>query len=539
MGFMRLMAQLCRRTDLRLVVVALALWKSGSTVRAASVKLEWDPSPDLTVVGYILYHGVAGTSYLTATDVGNQTMGTLTNLLSGIPNVFYVTAYNSNRLESVPSNTVTTNLPGLFPPPVISAIADHKSILSHSSLGPLSFTVGDALFNPSNLTLSAVSSNPVLVPDGNILFGGSGSNRRLTVVPALNQSGSTIITVTVDDGIAKGITSFLLTVVPVVPDRFYYFLFEGESGMLVDPMKVFHDPAASKGQFTSTSETGLGSVSFPVNIPRAGAYVIWLRAQARVSDATPFTVAVDDGAMDDFQANVVASSIGWRWANVGGSTKFTISDGNGSHSRRTVVPLTAGRHKLSVRGLDRNLRLDQGVITDDRGFVPAPPVLSAPADQRIDELTTLVVTNTASVANPSATQLTFSLTSAPAGVTLDPLTGVLAWTPTEAQGPSANSIGVQVTDNGTPPLSDIRVFRVIVNEVNNGTPIILTSVGMENHTLHLVVTTEAGARYSLQASTNLAAWTSIRDFIASAAAFELLDSNAAAFPRRFYRVSRP
>jgi hypothetical protein len=135
--------------------------------------------------------------------------------------------------------------------------------------------------------------------------------------------------------------------------------------------------------------------------------------------------------------------------------------------------------------------------------------------------------------------LTFSLTSAPAGVTLDPVTGVLTWTPTEVQGPSTNRIGVQVTDNGTPPLSDIRTFTVTVNEVNNGTPIVLTSIGMKDQNFHLAVTAEAGALYSLQASTNLAAWTSIYDFTAEAAAVELVDTNAAAFPQRFYRIVRP
>ena len=50
---------------------------------------------------------------------------------------------------------------------------------------------------------------------------------------------------------------------------------------------------------------------------------------------------------------------------------------------------------------------------------------------------------------------------------LDPLTGVLTWTPTEAQGPSTTVITVQVTDNGTPPLSASRTFTVNVAEVNS------------------------------------------------------------------------
>src|SRR5947209_19271463 len=57
------------------------------------------------------------------------------------------------------------------------------------------------------------SSNQGLVPDANIAFGGSGSNRTVTVRPATNQFGSTTITLTVIDGDGGAASaSFLLTV---------------------------------------------------------------------------------------------------------------------------------------------------------------------------------------------------------------------------------------------------------------------------------------------------------------------------------------
>src|SRR5439155_14764988 len=46
-------------------------------------------------------------------------------------------------------------------------------------------------------------------------------------------------------------------------------------------------------------------------------------------------------------------------------------------------------------------------------------------------------------------------------------TGVLRWTPSEAQRPSTNRVSVKVTDNGSPPLSDIESFTVVVNEENS------------------------------------------------------------------------
>src|SRR5437773_910527 len=61
------------------------------------------------------------------------------------------------------------------------------------------------------------------------------------------------------------------------------------------------------------------------------------------------------------------------------------------------------------------------------------PVLTVPPDQTVTELSTLMVTNSASDADLPANTLTFSLVSAPSGVNLDPSTGVLTWTPTEAQ----------------------------------------------------------------------------------------------------------
>jgi hypothetical protein len=46
----------------------------------------------------------------------------------------------------------------------------------------------------------------------------------------------------------------------------------------------------------------------------------------------------------------------------------------------------------------------------------------------------------------------------------------------------------------------------------------------------------AGNRYVLQASTNLIDWTPIATNMATTNLFNLMDSNAAAFPSRFYRV---
>ncbi|MDD1749780.1 MAG: FG-GAP-like repeat-containing protein, partial [Methanothrix sp.] len=75
------------------------------------------------------------------------------------------------------------------------------------------FTVGDAQTPAADLTLSASSTDQTLVPLTNIVFGGSGSNRTVTVTPVARQKGQTQITVTVADGDNETASeAFLLTV---------------------------------------------------------------------------------------------------------------------------------------------------------------------------------------------------------------------------------------------------------------------------------------------------------------------------------------
>src|SRR5205823_3033154 len=95
--------------------------------------------------------------------------------------------------------------------PTISSIAD-RSTSQNIPTAPIAFTVGDAQTAAGSLILSSTSSNPALIPVANIVFGGSGANRTVTVTPALNQTGTATITVTVSDGSLTASKSFVLTV---------------------------------------------------------------------------------------------------------------------------------------------------------------------------------------------------------------------------------------------------------------------------------------------------------------------------------------
>jgi hypothetical protein len=101
-------------------------------------------------------------------------------------------------------------------PPEISNIAD-QTILINTNTGPIPFVIGDVDTPVAGLTLSVSSSNTTLVPTNNIVFGGSGTNRTITVTPAADQSGTATITVSVNDGTTSTTSAFALTVISVPP----------------------------------------------------------------------------------------------------------------------------------------------------------------------------------------------------------------------------------------------------------------------------------------------------------------------------------
>src|SRR6266481_5179906 len=139
--------------------VILTLLASNSIARAASsLTLDWDPSPSTDVVGYILYSGAVGGHAINATEVGNQTTTTVTNLIGGTTNFFFVVAVNAQKVPSAPSDRVVMELPGIYLPPTISQISD-EIIDENTASETISFTIDDTQFPASDLALTATSSN--------------------------------------------------------------------------------------------------------------------------------------------------------------------------------------------------------------------------------------------------------------------------------------------------------------------------------------------------------------------------------------------
>lgn len=110
-----------------------------------------------------------------------------------------VTVTLTGGLEPV-SDSFTLTVEDVNLPPTISGLpSDPVEITQDSSSNPIPFTIGDPDTALEQLTVTASSSNPSLLPDANISLAGSGANRTVTVTPAAFQTGTAEVTITVND----------------------------------------------------------------------------------------------------------------------------------------------------------------------------------------------------------------------------------------------------------------------------------------------------------------------------------------------------
>lgn len=101
--------------------------------------------------------------------------------------------------------------------PTISDILD-QSVSEDLETPAIRFTVGDKETPAGNLVVTASSSNLDLVPNENIGFGGTGTDRTLAITPAPDQFGTATITVAVTDAGGKRASDTFALVVSSIND---------------------------------------------------------------------------------------------------------------------------------------------------------------------------------------------------------------------------------------------------------------------------------------------------------------------------------
>jgi len=115
-----------------------------------------------------------------------------------VPSKSGVTFSPPSITRSVTSAQANVDFVAIQSPPTITQIKNNV-IAKNGSTGPLRFDVNDAETPAARLQLSALSSDPNLVPVDNIIFDGVGVQRTVAVTPATNQFGTAAITVIVTD----------------------------------------------------------------------------------------------------------------------------------------------------------------------------------------------------------------------------------------------------------------------------------------------------------------------------------------------------
>jgi VCBS repeat-containing protein len=99
--------------------------------------------------------------------------------------------------------TVTITVTPVNDAPTVTVAAGGACGANQRS-GTINLTVADVDDPPAGLTLSVSSSNTALVPNANVVFGGSGANRTLSATAVSGRTGTATLTVTVSDGDAEG-----------------------------------------------------------------------------------------------------------------------------------------------------------------------------------------------------------------------------------------------------------------------------------------------------------------------------------------------
>jgi beta-galactosidase len=221
------------------------------------------------------------------------------------------------------------------------------------------------------------------------------------------------------------------------------------------------------------------------------------------------------------------SSDGNTWTSVGSAVTFT-SMGTGAYVGLVVCSGDNGFLSTSV------------LTNVSSSFLPAntAPTLAAVPNQTVNAGQTVGVTANAADTNSPPSVLAFSLLSAPVNATLIKINSTNAafnWRPQVSDANTTNLVTLKVADNAVPGLGATQTFQVLVNPLTSPT---LTTAVWTNGSFSLSVTGQIGPDYAVQGVTNLSSsnWTTLWTTNSPPIPFSWMDTNAGAYPVRFYRL---
>jgi glucose/arabinose dehydrogenase len=353
-------------------------------------------NPTLVPGGTIAFGGSGAARTVTVTPAAGQS-GTATITVS----------VSDGQLSTSTSFQLTVT--AVNDAPTITSIPNRTTSVG-TAVGPLSFTVGDIETAAGSLTVSGSSSNPTLVPGGNIAFVGSGAIRTVTVTPAAGQSGTATITVSVSDGQASTSTAFQLTVTATSVGLAAGWNFNEGSGSFANDISGHNNTAVIQGvALWSAGEYGGGitlsgssflAVSSSPSLDISGSELtlsMWLKPQqlsggdsvvigkfwntTMTSPSYQYGLELDAGSTPHFYVGTTGGLVGaamgsplpfGQWSHLGvvfdGSQVLFYLNGALVSTRPLAANITARGNPLNI-GADANAaQLFNGTLDDVRVY---------------------------------------------------------------------------------------------------------------------------------------------------------------------------
>jgi hypothetical protein len=262
------------------------------------------------------------------------------------------------------------------------------------------------------------------------------------------------------------------------------------------------------------TENGLGVLEHLAFVPSdgAGTYNVYLDNFSVVAPRR-LTYSLDPGAPAGAAIDPATGLFTWTPTEAQGPGSYPISVRVSDDSSPPESAATTFR--VTVREVNR------------------APLLAPIANRTVHAGSVIAFAVSASDPDIPANTLTFSLDpGAPPGASIHPQTGLFSWTPADAEAGAVFSISVRVADNGSPPLSDSKLFTVAV-----APPPGFDAIDISETEISLLWSALPGTRYRVQYKNDLSesAWTNLTgDLVAESAAITATDARGEG--QRFYRI---
>jgi hypothetical protein len=502
------------------IIVAFFAITQFPAFAVGSVQLAWFPSADTNVVGYNIYYGSSSGNYTTKISVGDTTNAIVTDLAEGTTYYFAATASDDIDDESPFSNEITYSILGDDPtnrPPTLNSIKN-LAINENAPKQTVKLTgiTSGAKYENQKLTVTAISSNPGLIPNPTVNYAGTNGNGTLTFAPALDANGKAQITVTVNDNqTLSNIISrtFTVTVKPVNQPP----TLDSVTNITIyenDPAQTVFLTGITSGASNEVQNLKITATSSKQNIIRNPA-VHYVSPES--TGTLTFAPLLD--------------------AN--GTTLITVKvtdSGNGQHtiSKQFIVTV------IPVNQLPTLKPIKSFAISENskKQTVNLSDITSGASNEKQKLTVTAISSNPDLIPNPAinytSPHSSGTLTFTPATNTVGTATITVTVNDGQTENNTANQTFIVMVNGQTATTSSVSLLSA---QPLDEPPATLT---MTNHTDGQFAFTVVGVpeeKYAVQVSSNLVDWTSVET---NASPFTFVDVNASQFKQRFYRsVSVP